>query len=288
MRSGRAALLVAAGASLFATVGIAKGLGPDVPNLHLACLRLLLAAGLLAVVARGLRLDLFASRPLLAAGLAQAVFQVGLFTAFSRVGVAVGTLVAIGLSPLITGLLTRARGWRWLGSTAVAVIGLVLLVGTSGEPDPLGLSAAFVAAVALSTYIVAIGRPDDRSGTLPERLTVIFGTGGLALVPVALLAGPAGWAGVPSAWVLVLFVTVVPTVLAYLLYNAGSPHVGAPTTATLGLLEPVVAAILGVTVLHETMSAVGALGAAFVVAAVLLLVTGGDPSRRSGETVHRD
>lgn len=287
MSRARAALSVAAGASLFATAGIAQGLGPAVPVLVLACLRLLGAAALLGAVARRVDLTLLRSRPILAAGIAQAVFQVSVFTAFTRVGVAVATLLAIGLSPVLTGLVTRHWTPRWAASTGLAVLGLVLLVGTSGEPDLAGLVAAVVAAAALSAYIVAIGRPDTLEATVPARLAVIMGVGGTVLVPIAMFAGDVSWITLPSAWLLVVFVAAVPTVLAYLLYNAGSRHVGAPTTATLGLLEPVVAAVLGVLVLGEQLSPAGVLGAVLVVGAVLLLVTGADRESPTGETVHR-
>lgn len=288
MTPGRASLLVGGGATLFATAGLSKGLGPDVPDLVLACLRLLGAAAVLALVARGVPRHLLSSRPVLAAGLAQAVFQVGILTAFSRVGLALGTLVAIGLAPAVTGVLTRAWTPRWLLSTALALTGLVLLVGTSGEPDPLGLVAGVAAAAALSAYIIAIGRPDGREGSVPERLTVIFGVGGLLLVPLALVAGPGAWSSEPTAWLLIGFLALVPTVLAYLLYNAGSPYLGAPATATLGLMEPVAASVLGVLVLSESMSVAGVLGAVLVATGVVVLATGSGRALPTGETVPRD
>lgn len=273
MSPTRAAVLVAAGASLFATAGVAQGLGPHVPELQLACVRLLGAGAVFALLARRLPFELLRVGPVVAAAAAQAVFQVSIFTAFGRVGVAVGTLVAIGLSPLVTGLVARDRSVRWLVSTVVALVGLALLIGTAGTPDVAGLVAAVLAAVSLAAYIVAIGRPVPTEPPLLERLAVTFGAGGVLLVPFALLAGEPSWGVRPTAWALVAFVALVPTVLAYRLYNAGSPHVGAPATATLGLLEPVVAAVLGVVVLGEALTPVGVLGAVLVIAAVLVLVT---------------
>lgn len=278
MSPARAAVLVAAGASLFATAGVAQGLGPHVPELQLACLRLLGAGAVFGLLAGRLPLALLRARPVVVAAVAQAVFQVSIFTAFGRVGVAVGTLVAIGLSPLLTGLVARDRSLRWLVSTVVALVGLALLVGTSGTPDVAGLAAAVVAAAALAAYILAIGRPVAGEPPLLDRLATTFAGGGVVLVPFALLAGAPTWADRPTAWALVVFVALVPTVLAYRLYNAGSPHVGAPATATLGLLEPVVAAVLGVLVLGETLTPAGAVGAVLVVAAVLVLVTAPRPA----------
>lgn len=273
MSGGRAAALVVLGASLFATVGIAKGLGPQVHDVQLAALRLSLAAAIFTILSGGFTRRVLFSRPILLAGAAQAVFQLSLFTAFSRVGVAVGTLLAIGLAPLVAGLLSRSWTSRWAVSTAMGLVGLALLVGTGGRLDGLGLLAALTAAVALATYVVAISR-SLVTADVGEQLSAIFTIGACGLVVPALLVGDWQWVTWPSAWWLVVFLAVVPTVLAYRCYNAGARHLPPASTATFGLVEPVVAAVLGVLVLGESLHAAGVLGAVIIVSAVLLLVRG--------------
>lgn len=285
MNRTRAAGLVLLGASLFATAGLAKAVGPDVHDVQLAALRLLLATGLFAVLAGGLRVELLGSRPIWAAGVAQAIFQIAIFTAFSRVGLAVGTLVGIGLSPLVTGLLSRTWTPRWAASTAVGIAGLALLVGTGGPVDAVGLVAAVTAATALAAYIVAIGRPVGLDASVGERLTAIFGIGAALLLVPAVLVGQAPWVDLPSAWALAAFLAVVPTVLAYGSYNAGRAHLPAGSTATFGLMEPVVAAVLGVLILGEAMGPAGVLGAVLIVVAVLVLVAGDRSTATTREDV---
>ena len=64
---------------------------------------------------------------------------------------------------------------------------------------------------------------------------------------------------------------IVPTALAYLLYARGLRLVSAAETATIGLVEPLTAAALGVTVLHERLRPATLAGAGLIVAGLLVL-----------------
>ena len=64
---------------------------------------------------------------------------------------------------------------------------------------------------------------------------------------------------------------VVSTVLPYLLYTAGLARIDSGKVAILASVEPVVAALVGVLVFHETMDVSTALGVASILAAVVLL-----------------
>ena len=68
-----------------------------------------------------------------------------------------------------------------------------------------------------------------------------------------------------------LGLVVVSTVLPYLLYTAGLARVESGKAAILACVEPVVAALVGVLVFHETMDLSTALGVGGILAAVLLL-----------------
>ncbi|CAN5411212.1 hypothetical protein BH09ACT10_BH09ACT10_29310 [soil metagenome] len=267
-----AAAYVLLGAALFGTVGIAKELGPDAPNIQVAWLRVLLASlvfGAFAWRGRGLR-EAWGSESLWIAGLAQAAFQIAIFTAFSRIGVGGGTLIGIGLAPLITGILKRAWSWVWALSTALGLAGLGLLVGGGSVTDVRGIVAGLCAATALSVYIIAIGRPS--SGSPQAELSAIFGVAALALAIPAVLASGGDWLSGPSGWVMIVYIALVPTVLAYRLYNSGGAFLPASMTATFGLMEPVIATVLGVIVLDEAVTVPAVIGAVLIVSAVLVLV----------------
>ena len=68
------------------------------------------------------------------------------------------------------------------------------------------------------------------------------------------------------------YLGMVTTALAYLLYGRGLRTVPAPVAVTLGLAEPVVAAILGLVVLGERLTATDVAGLALVGLALATLV----------------
>jgi len=80
-----------------------------------------------------------------------------------------------------------------------------------------------------------------------------------------------------EVWLVLLFVAVVPTYGAYLLYGLGLARVEATRAATVATLEPVAAATLAYLVWGEALRATGYAGAALVLAGVLLVATEREP-----------
>jgi DME family drug/metabolite transporter len=70
---------------------------------------------------------------------------------------------------------------------------------------------------------------------------------------------------------------VVPTYGAYLLYSFGLTRVEATRAATVATLEPVAAAALAYVVWGEALRGLGYLGAALVLAGVLVVATEREP-----------
>ena len=66
------------------------------------------------------------------------------------------------------------------------------------------------------------------------------------LLPALAVTGPA-WLLEPSGIALALFLGIVPTALAYLLFAHGLKRLSAAETATLTLAEPLTAGALGAT-----------------------------------------
>ena len=73
----------------------------------------------------------------------------------------------------------------------------------------------------------------------------------------------------PFVLAMLLLVGVVHTGFAYVLYFGSIPRVPAQTAALLSYLDPVVAVILSLTVLHEPMSLSAAVGAVLVLGAMV-------------------
>ncbi|MFN8169947.1 MAG: EamA family transporter [Candidatus Nanopelagicales bacterium] len=281
---GRAVLSVLAAATLFGTTGTAQALGPSgTTPLGVGAVRIAVGgAGLVAALpwlggSRRDALGLWRTRWGLAAGLTTALYQVCFFAGVSRAGVALGTLVTIGSGPVFTGLLSwlllreRPR-LSWVVATAVCVVGLALLVGsgaTQSGVDPVGLLLALASGLGYAVYTVAAKRLMTDGHRSDEVMAGAFSLGGLVLVPV-LLTQPMAWLATPSGLALALWLGLATTTAAYVLFGRGLRHLPAGPVTTLVLAEPVVATVLGVVVLGEHLAPLGWVGAALVLAGLVL------------------
>jgi DME family drug/metabolite transporter len=270
----------------FGTTGTAQALGPDgLAPAAVGSARILVGGALLVLVA----LVMHGARPLtrvnlgpaLAAAAGVAAYQLAFFAAVKDTGVAVGTIVAIGSGPMFAGAFEWALDKRvpsrgWALATALAIAGVTMLAGGGASISVPGVTLALLAGASYATYTISAKRMLS-GGHEPEIvMAVAFGLGALLLAPV--LAGTgAGWLTHADGLGLAVFLGVVPTALAYLLFAHGLKRLTAAETATLTLAEPLTAALLGVIVLSERLSAPAAAGAALVLAGLLVLAA---PERR--------
>jgi DME family drug/metabolite transporter len=275
----RARLHVLLAAGCFGTTGTAQALGPAAAApIEVGAARIVLGGALLILVAAAARATpaRWELKPLLMAAAGVAVYQLAFFAAVADTGVAVGTIVALGSAPTLAGLLewalTRRRPeLRWAVATALACGGVALLAGGSATGASLpGIGLAVTAGGAYALYTLAAKRL-LALGHTPERVMAgAFGLGALALAPVLIVSAP-GWLTKLDGLALVLFLGVVPTALAYVLFARGLRALTASETATLTLAEPLTAALLGAAVLGERLSGAGLAGAALVLAGMLAL-----------------
>jgi DME family drug/metabolite transporter len=107
-----------------------------------------------------------------------------------------------------------------------------------------------------------------------------FGIGGLLLLPALLLTGP-GWIATPSGAATALYLGLLPTAVAYVLFARGLGRLSAATVTTLVLAEPLVATLLGVAVLGEHLTLGAAVGCSLVLAGLVVLALGAQAPRAS-------
>ncbi len=215
---------------------------------------------------------------LAAAAVAVAAYQLCFFAAVGRTGVAVGTVVAIGSGPVFTGLLSwlvdrNPPSRRWALATAAAVAGCAVLItgGGTGGADPGGIALALLGGLLYAFYAVMAARGIGRGMDSGAVMGVLFGGAGVIMLPVLLGSGP-GWLAEPRGLLTALYLGLAATTLAYLLYGRGLRTTPVTTAATLALTEPAVAALLGLVVLGEHLSALswaglGLLGVGLLVVA---------------------
>lgn len=74
-----------------------------------------------------------------------------------------------------------------------------------------------------------------------------------------------------QGWLLVLYLALVPTALAYWLFQMGLRSVSATAASIVGLLDPLVAAVLAWGLFGETLAAAGLAGAILLMMSIFLL-----------------
>ena len=227
-----------------------------------------------------------------AIGLLAALYQSCYFTAVSLTSVPQATLVTIGAAPIIVlgadRVTGRPTGRFAAATTGLAVTGLGLLVGLpSGFGETAVLASAGMAVLAAAGF-AAVTLAGSRPVPGLDDLTVTgfgFTIGGLALMPVAQLAGGIDFRPGLAAIGLLVALGTGPTAVAYTLYFRGLRSAAASTAALLSLLEPLTGTILAAVLLRERLSVTGVAGAAIIAMAVLLTVRAnrgatGNPGRR--------
>lgn len=289
----RAILAVLAAALCFSTTGTARALAEvDASALAVGAARILVGGGilgLLAVLRRagsgGWRAGNVRRRgrgwPLIVVGaLGVLAYQPAFFFGTETNGVAIGTVVALGSAPIVTGvidsLLTRKKPEaRWLAATALAIVGVVMVCGLL---DPrqlvavnlLGIAASVGAGAAYAVYALASKAVIARSWEPLDTMGAVFATAAVFSLPVLLLAGTA-WLGTTQGLALAAWLGVVTTAVAYLLFGWGLSRLPVTTVSTLTLAEPMTATLLGLIVLREQLTAVSVVGIIAIAAGVVLL-----------------
>ncbi|WP_345040543.1 EamA family transporter [Georgenia daeguensis] len=284
---------VVAAAVLWGTTGTTSQYSPaDAGAASVGAARIVLGGGLLLAWAAGrgqLRGLLGAGRwKLLAAGsVAVAAYQLCFFAAVDVTGVAVGTVVAIGAGPVLTGLLTRLLhgtplSRRWLLATLTAVTGCATLVlgGAGAGVVATGVALALLAGAAYAAYAVIAATLIVHGASSTGVMGGLFGGAGLLLLPVLLGTDP-GWLLEPAGAAVALHLAVVTTAVAYTLYGYGLRSVPVATAATLALAEPGAAALLGLLLLDEPASVSTVVGLGLLAAALVVLATPWNLTRRT-------
>jgi len=294
------ALLVVAGGILFGTTGTARALAPDsAGSTSVGLVRLTFGGLLFGLLGLVMYLKRRRSAPegptpphprpwlkrapaCLAVVICAAsilVYQDTFFVGTMANGVMVGTVVALGSSPLFAGVfewivLRRRPGLIWLAATVICVAGMVALSGVlSSAHSTVSVSGLAHSLIAGACYaVLAVGSKWllQRGWTALDTAVATMATGAVMAV-VPMLRTDLSWLREPRGVAVAAWLAVATIVIAFLLNVTGLTHTPASTVTTLNLSEPATASVLGVVVLGEAMTLLRALGIAAVAAGVLLL-----------------
>ncbi|NHZ72134.1 MAG: EamA family transporter [Aquificales bacterium] len=203
-------------------------------------------------------------------------YQLLFFAAVARTGVAVGTIVGIGSSPIIAGLLTWLflREWpgrQWFIATGLAIVGCSMLIGggQSIQIDGGGILLALGAGGAYAVYIIA---SKFLVGERPSYVVtgVVFGLGALLMLPLWFVLDMI-WLAEPSGFLVAFHLGLVTLAGAYLLFTIGLRTVSSATAVSLTLAEPLTAALLGIFVVGEQLEPLAWLGIGLLFAGLVVL-----------------
>ncbi|WP_045746367.1 MULTISPECIES: DMT family transporter [Actinoplanes] len=177
------------------------------------------------------------------------------------------TGILIAVEPAVIALLMmRAEPLtpgRWVG-LALGFAGVVVLLGVDLSGDVLGAVMVLLAAVSYAVATIVVQR--RAADVPPEALSVgTTGISALVLVPLSLTVLPAGPVGLDS-WAALAALGVLCTAVAFLAFYRLIGLVGSTRAGLVTYVNPVVAVLLGVTLLDEPVGVGTVAGFTLVVA----------------------
>jgi drug/metabolite transporter, DME family len=209
-----------------------------------------------------------------------AVYTPLFFVAVDRTGVAVGTVVAIASGPFFAaGLDWRFRRIRptatWLRGTVVTVVGvgvLIAAVDSGGTCDRPRRRRGGTRRRSRLRHLLGDVEGDDGTRARHRRLRSrsrsrsVPSSSSHCRSPES-----ASWLATRAGLVMALYLGVVATGLAYVLFGFGLRRLTSATAVTLVLAEPLTAALLAAVVLDESIPAIGWVGVVVVLVGLVLV-----------------
>lgn len=295
---GTGYLFVATGSILWATNGIVSSLVLDAGRVSpsdLAAFRtyasaLLLGAGVVAVLP-GL------SRSSLVRLAAFGIFGVSLpqwlfYESISRIDVPIALVIVYTAPVLVTAFERVVRRQRLPGAVYLAIVVAIggVVAAVLGNADGLGalsgvgllLAVATMAAYSCQILLAAIQpaelRPLQRIGGAMVFSCLFW----LVLdpawtLPFHVLDDPIGLgprvAGMAPTGLLIVYITLLGTVVPYGLLVAGAPRIGAGAASVTGMAEPIVASVLAWLFLGQSLTSVQIIGIGVALAGVTVAET---------------
>jgi drug/metabolite transporter (DMT)-like permease len=177
----------------------------------------------------------------------------------------------------------RTQGRAWIG-LAVGILGVIIfLADKQGSPDSLlGDLLSLGAAVSFALYGL-INRPlvRDYAPETYSAYALLAGT-----IPLLIISTPAAveqdWGAVSFwAWAGIIYMVILPVYVAYMLWNWAIARRGAAAATSFSLLVPILSGILSALIFGEEFGLVKLLGAACVLAGLIIIRSPARPSARA-------
>lgn len=221
---------------------------------------------------------LFRSTPVLLAGLFYGIAFLVQFEGLAHVTVTLAALM-VGLMPAliaVAAFLMREEVSRasWIGVIA-ATLGAILIAGKpEGAGTPLGIALSLGSLLIFLAWLLTLRRaPTGGSPMAVPAVTVIIATA--VILPIALILH-----GAPplrfslAAWGGILGSGLLATLAATAAWSWGSARVGSAAAGVFINIEPLVGAIIGITVFGDHAGTALLAGGALIIAGSVIVVLG--------------
>ncbi|MGA8256384.1 MAG: EamA family transporter [Nocardioides sp.] len=252
-------------ASVQLGAGVAKSLFDEVSPTGIVWLRLVTSAAVLAAIARPRLRQRTREEWLLvlAFGASLGLMNLAIYQSFARIPLGVAVTIEF-VGPLTLAVLgsRRPRDLVWVG---LAAAGVALLGAERADLDLLGVLYALLAGAAWACYILLSGATGRRWAGL-EGLAAASVVAALVLTPFLLLADTSGMLD-PHVLLLGAAVGLLSSVVPYSCELVALRSLAPAVFGILMSLEPAAAALAGLLVIDEQLSAVQWLAMGCVIAA---------------------
>ena len=211
------------------------------------------------------------------------VYPLAFYSSMRLAGVAIGTVVSIATAPFFSVLLEclfskgRKVTKQWLISFVVGVIGIILLV--SSEPSSInnahsnmklfGVLLGLVAGMTYATYSWGLKTMIDQGVKSQAAMGSIFGFGAILLLPTLFITGDNMFSS-PTNIMVLGYMALIPMGIGYIAYGFGLRFVTASSANLLTMFEPVVAAVLAVVIVGESIPSIGWMGIVLILVCLLI------------------
>ncbi|USI74430.1 DMT family transporter [Sphingomonas morindae] len=253
---------------------------------HVVLLRFLVAAlaALPFALGRAENRALFRSARVLGAGLLYGIAFLVQFEGLARVSVTLAALL-VGAMPALIAVSARLLGertsWQVWGGVAAATLGAALIAGHPGDAGSLlGVALSLGSLLLFLGWFYALKHAPAGGGALAmPAVTVVVAT--MVLLPLVLvLHGPPPLRLSAPAWAGIIGQGLLSTMVATAAWDYGASRVGSASAGVFINIEPLLGAILGVSLFGDRLTWSLAAGGLLILAGSLAVVL--------GETPHHD
>lgn len=192
---------------------------------------------------------------------------------YVMIGVGMGTMLHMSHTLVTTfgeaAILKRRPKAVTVFSVMFVLTGIFCMVGGQSEISVLGIFLALVSGAAYGGLLLIIGHTSVRSLSLMQVQFYTLATAALAMLLFGQCAHRITLAHLPAAaWVIHGFCALGANFAAFLFVQLGVRRASAAAGSIIGSLEPVTSAVLGVFLLHETMTFLKLLGCVLIVVGI--------------------